>query len=58
VCVCVCVCVSTGADNNFWTTRPLTQIFTTLVPSDPVQVRFKGEGYRSKFTVTGEEETD
>ena len=40
-------------DNIFQTKWALTYIFGKLVNLDLIQVKFKGQGYRSKFIVTG-----
>jgi len=53
---CVCVYRFVCMDNNFWNKWPLTYIFHTLVlylETIKAQVRFEGQGDRSKFTVTG-----
>jgi len=42
-------------ENNFWTKWLSTLTFGVLVYPDTVWVTFKGQGYRSKFKVTVEQ---
>ena len=49
VCVCVCVSLSRQLSNEKTFDPDIQRTFS----SDPVYVRFEGQGHKSKFTVTG-----